>query len=109
MIIMIVNLTPHTLNIFVSDSDSIEVPPSGTVARCSIQSKDCGEHDGIPLTTTQMGEVVDLPDPIEGTLYVVSMVVRQAVPERTDIASPGTLVRDETGKPKGCQGLVVNR
>ena len=107
---MLVNLTPHTLNIFShSGSDSINIEPSGSVARCAVLSEDCGEFDGIPLTSTQMGKVEDLPDPIEGTLYVVSMVVRSAVPERTDVASPGTLVRDEAGKPKGCQGLVVNR
>jgi len=61
-----------------------------------------GTFGGVPLTRTTYGEVV------EGTLYVVSGLVRAAVPERTDVASPGELVRDALGVVTGCRGLVVN-
>jgi hypothetical protein len=67
-----------------------------------------GEHDGLPLYQAEFGEVEGLPEPAEGVLYVVSMLVRQAVPERTDVASPGELVRDEQGRVIGCRGLNVN-
>jgi len=104
---MIVNQTPHVLNIH-TPSGVVEVAPSGSVARCAVFSEAAGSHEGVPLTRTTMGKVEGLPSPQPGVLYVVSMVVRAACPERKDVASPGPLVRDEKGQPCGCQGLVVN-
>ena len=103
----IINLTPHILNIH-TPSGVVNVPPSGSVARCAVSSETVGEHEGIPLLRSSMGEVTGLPSPEPGVLYVVSMVVRGAVSERSDIASPGALVRNEAGQPCGCQGLVIN-
>jgi hypothetical protein len=53
---------------------------------------------------TKYGEVTDLPEPEEGTIYIVSGMVAAAAP-RPDVMSPGTLVRDDQGKPMGCLGL----
>lgn len=104
----ITNLTPHTLTILVSDDETRSIPPSGTVARCSASSTPAGDHDGIPLARTSYGAVTDLPEPQDGVLYVVSGLVRAAVPSRTDVASPGELVRDPDGRVIGCRNLVVN-
>lgn len=41
------------------------------------------------------------------TVYVVSALVRLALPYRRDLASPGPLVRDADGQPVGCRGLEV--
>lgn len=103
----IVNLTPHALNI-ITGTGTVTVPPSGAVARCATASVEAGEHEGIPLARTTYGEVVGLPAPEAGTLYVVSALVRAAVPHRADVASPGELVRGPDGQPVGCKGLVVN-
>ncbi len=108
----IINLTPHALNI-VTPSGTVTVPPSGTVARCATASVAAGEHwvwghGAIALHRTTYGEVQNLPEPVEGTLYIVSALVRAAVPGRTDVASPGELVRGPDGQPVGCKGLVVN-
>jgi len=48
---MIVNLTPHTLNIADRDGNVIVViPPSGTVARIAVTRRQCGvTEEGIPL------------------------------------------------------------
>lgn len=40
--------------------------------------------------------------------YLVSAMVRLAVPERTDVFSPGELLRGADGQPTGCRGLVGN-
>jgi hypothetical protein len=101
------NLTPHALNI-VTPEGVVTVAPSGMVARCSTTVTPAGVVNGIPLTRTVFGAVVNLPDPVDGILLVVSALVRGAVPERGDVASPGELVRDEAGQPVGCRGLVVN-
>ena len=67
-----------------------------------------GEVNGIALSRVTFGEVTGLPDPVEGTLYIVSALVRSALPARTDLASPGDLVRDAAGAVIGCKGLIVN-
>lgn len=100
-----INLTPHTINIV----DGPSFAPSGTVARCSTTETAVGEVDGVALVSTTFGEVVDLPAPVEGTLLIVSALVRTAVPNRSDVASPGSLVRNDAGQPIGCRNLIVNR
>lgn len=106
--LQVLNLTPHALNLVLPDGSVKAVPPSGQVARCASSSAPAGEFDGIPLSKTTFGQVQDLPEPKDGVLLVVSALVRQAVPTRTDVASPGDLVRDEAGNVVGCKGLIVN-
>jgi hypothetical protein len=103
----IVNLTPHSLNL-VTANGVVSVPPSGTVARCATTSTPAGEVEGVPLVRTVYGEVAGLPDPADGTLFVVSALVRSAVPGRNDVASPGDLIRDGSGNVTGCRNLIVN-
>ena len=58
----IVNLTPHTLNIFNADAAvRVDVPPSGEVARVTTSRTQTGEACGLPLFTTTFGEVSGLP------------------------------------------------
>lgn len=99
-----VNLTPHSVTVV----DGPTLPPSGSVARCSSTSTPAGEHGGVNLVRTVFGAVEGLPDPVSGVVYVVSALVRAAVPHRTDVASPGDLVRNEAGQVVGCRNLVVN-
>ena len=104
----IINLTPHTLNIFNADgSVRVDVPPSGEVARVTTSRTQTGEVNGLPLFTTTFGEVSGLPEATEGVIYVVSGLVaaHPSVRDREDVFSPGELVRDEAGKPIGCRGL----
>lgn len=103
------NLTPHQINVYDGDTLAVTVPPSGQVARVSERATKVGTAEGAALYTSQRGEVTGLPEPVVGTLYVVSAQVRLALPERGDLASPGQLVRNEAGQPVGCVGLVVNQ
>lgn len=101
---MFINLTPHAINL-----PSLTVPPSGKVARCAEITTRAGECEGVALVTKDFGDVSDLPDPVEGTVYIVSMKVRQALPHRHDLASPGDLTRDDKGQITGAKNLAVNR
>ena len=113
-----VNLTPHALNIELRAGDIFILPPSGTVARVAMETRKRGGlalpgFGVVNLTTTVPGEVTGLPPPVvrggeEGVWYIVSALVRLAVPERRDVLSPGDLIRDENGNPRGCRGLVMN-
>lgn len=103
----IVNLTPHTLNIQNANGEMVTIPSTG-LARC--KTKDVLSHTfmGINIYKVEFGAVEGLPDPEYGTVYVVSMLVRNAVPHRYDVVSPGMLIRDENGNPTGCIGLSGN-
>lgn len=105
---MIVNLTPHTLNVHLPDGSVRDIPPSGVVARVSTSEIPGDAIDGIPVGITTFGELVDLPEPVAGTTYVVSGIVADAASAtgRRDVVSPGPLVRDGAGRPIGCRGLA---
>ena len=99
-----VNLTPHAVVVVGGPT----LPPSGSVARCASSSTPAGEHGGVGLVRTVFGAVKGLPEPEAGVIFVVSALVRAAVPGRSDVASPGDLVRDAAGAVVGCRNLVVN-
>lgn len=99
----LVNLTPHTINVQGVSGEVREISPSGVVARVSESSEVVGEVEGIALYASVYGEVVDLPEPKEGLLFVVSALVKSAVPNRADVVSPGALVRNAEGQPVGCR------
>jgi hypothetical protein len=106
-----INLTPHSLSVFDGEGKNlvITLPPSGQVARVAVKNELVEIEGEIPLFSTTYGQVEGLPEAKEGTILVVSLLVRSALPGRTDLASPGELIRDPEGKPLGCKGLAVNR
>lgn len=110
----LVNLTPHTINVVGEDGTPIlAIEPSGDVARVSSRTETVGVvtvqvGDNtlvIPLTTTVFGDVQDLPDPQDGVAFVVSSLVAQRVPDRTDVFIPSDSVRDSSGRIVGCRSL----
>ncbi len=105
----LVNLTPHVLNVCNADGQLVtSIAPTAPAARCTTKTSQIGEQDGIPFFATTFGEILDLPPETENTVFIVSLVVRQAAPDRLDLASPGELIRDDNGQPKGCKGLAMN-
>lgn len=116
----LVNLTPHSITIVLEES-TIEIQPSGTVARVSMETCEVsttilprhawgelhaeGIREGIPIIATKPGETIDLPDPQKGMAYIVSALVQSANPSRGDLFSPGDLVRDDQGRVIGCRNL----
>ena len=100
------NLTPHTINFVSSEGYPImDIKPEGTVARVSVRTATVGEIDGIPVTKSVYGEVMDLPEPEEGTIYIVSALVAGRVPEREDVFIPNESIRDEKGRIVGCKSI----
>lgn len=49
--------------------------------------------------------VTDLPEAVDGVVYITSTLVAQAVPDRTDVLVPADLRRDEAGRIIGCGAL----
>jgi len=107
-----INCTPHTINVFAPENGEqiMAVDPSGAVARVEVQPIYCSIDDatGIVYFTQNIGEIINLPEPEDDTMYIVSAQVRLALPGRLDLASPGEEIRNEAGQPIGCIGLYVN-
>lgn len=101
---MFVNLTPHIISVV----DVVAIAPSGVVARVTSTTKVVGVINNVTISRVEFGEVIGLPAPEDGKVFIVSMLVRTAVPSRTDVVSPGNLVRDSAGNPIGCDGFVCN-
>ena len=108
----IVNLTPHALNLMPDGPTGpvVTIPPSGLVARCAVNrvQVDTVTVDGItvPVNQTQFGSVSDLPDPQPDTIYIVSSLVAQAVPDRQDVFIVDDAVRDDQGRIIGARALA---
>ncbi len=108
----IVNLTPHALNLMPAGPTGpvVTIPPSGIIARCAVDRVQVNivTVDGIivPVNQTRFGEVSDLPDPQPDTIYIVSAVVAQAVPDRQDVFIVDDAVRDEQGRIIGARALA---
>ncbi|MCY9577942.1 hypothetical protein [Paenibacillus alvei] len=102
----IVNLTPHTINIMPdgTDGDVTSIPSSGE-ARATTTREHYGTINGIQVYRTKFGTVQGLPKPQKDTIFIVSSITAQAVPEREDVFIPDDIVRDEQGRVIGCRAL----
>lgn len=130
---MIINLTPHSIDVFAADApDVIErapggvplhrptltLPASGRVARISEkvvgQTFPLGTRTVLPagVTLVEYGHVVELPPVTSNpntrdlTWYVVSLATALAVPGRPDLLVPWRQVRNTAGTVVGCRGLA---
>ena len=68
---------------------------------------DVASIDGVPISSTQWGETTDVPEYIEGTLYIVSQLVKNALPKRKDLLVPKGAVKDDKGNIMGCTRLDI--
>lgn len=109
-----INLCPHAIHICGEDGNILRtIEPSGTVARCEEVTEpviNWRDDMDINMIAREYGEVTGLPKEAEtdDVLYIVSNMVRQALPDRLDLASPGDTVRDPNGRIIGCKNLIVN-
>lgn len=98
-----INLTPHAVVL----NDGTVFPPSGEVARVSTTYT---EFDTVGVASVKFGEPVGLPAPKEDTLFIVSGLLKQACPTRTDLVSPATghpaCRRDAEGRILSVPGFV---
>ena len=113
---MIINLTPHAINIYKDGVLFKTIEPYGLVARVKTVRHIAGEIDGVPIYDTQFGEVENLPKSELRVRFIVSSMVLAAVRAaeealcgnvipRDDLLVPGELVRDAKGVIIGCTGL----
>jgi hypothetical protein len=120
---MIVNLTPHSLNIYPPETaDRIEpgsvgplqvIPPSTAYPPAPLGQTVVGTgfvHDGVVVEDVAFGadagHTTNLPDPVPGIWFVVSLVVGLACAHRDDLLVPHAYVRDRSGSIVGSRKLA---
>ena len=103
----VVNLTPHEINVYGMETvPQWTYPPSGTVARATETREELPTLiPGMPVYRMSFGGVENLPEPQEGTIYLVSGLVLSRCAGRDDVFAPGEAVRDDKGRVIGCIGL----
>jgi hypothetical protein len=106
----IVNLTPHEVRI-TTDDGVLDLPPAPTPARCQRSDEVVREIATgtlcIPLRRVRFSIVTDLPPQQRGVLLVVSRLVAEAMPHRSDLVVPDAMIRDDDGRVTGCTGLAT--
>lgn len=100
-----INLTPHDVHVRNTSGEIITFPRSGTIARCAENIVTDGRIDGFNIYHKEYGDVIDLPDEQPDTLYIVSYMILQRLPDRVDLFAPGLLLRDDNGVIIGCEGF----
>lgn len=115
-----VNLTAHeiVLAFGADNAERMAIPPSGAIARVAGNPGQPETLPGVPVPVMGRqvwGALYGLPEPVEGTIYIVStqVLARPEVLNRTDVVGPGTgpndgAIRHEDGPRKG-QIIAVTR
>lgn len=90
----IVNLTPHATTFKRDGMDDLTIESSGSTRAGEKFSEEPVEYvDGVPVYSLEYtGEVIDMPEPKPGRIYIVSMIAAQAMLalgiKRNDVVSP---------------------
>jgi hypothetical protein len=107
----IVNLTPH--NVVLQDADGVRtVIASSGVARVACTPGALENVEGVPVPVAgraTYGAVEGLPDPVEGTIYVVSAMVLGRCKDRDDVVGPGTGPKDGAIRNEDGNVIAVTR
>lgn len=95
----IINLTPHIIRVQ-TQNETIEFLPTNIPARMEVVQLDLGMINGISVRGSSYGNISDLPEPQENTIYIVSTLIAQRA-KRLDLVSPDTfngVIRDKDNR-----------
>lgn len=103
----VINKTPHAVHIIGENGEVTKTYEKGdSQIRLAVKTvQDVPLPDGTPTSRSEFGEPEGLPSFVEGQFFIVSQLVKSALPERTDLLVPAEVVRDEKGNIVGCKSL----
>ena len=105
----VINLTPHDVNICDDEGRFIKIyRANGKVARVNNGYEAIDYVNDIPLLTRADLTVIDLPEPREDTMYIVSNIILGYCPDRMDLIAPALQVK-VNGRVVGCRAFVSNK
>jgi len=104
----IVNMTPHTVNVYENGEQVLVIEPSGEVIRLEEERMQVSMVNGVSVYHQSYSDPKGtVPEMETGVIYLVSMKVatNPTVLHRTDFVCPGRIVLDDDGNRLGCDGL----
>lgn len=85
----IINLNKHAVSgVFNGEVVSFPACEQGKECRVSVTSKEVERVPGMKCVETTYGEVQNVPEPQEGVVYIVNMIVLDRMPHRKDLIAP---------------------
>lgn len=98
-----INLTKHEIHELIS---GLVLKPSSNPILVRTSTKVTRMHAGAPIMHTKVSSIRGLPEPLEGTIYIVPALALNCIPkDRTDVVAPGSVKKDISGKVLGCIGF----
>lgn len=104
-----VNLCPHKVDVITEQGNIKVIPATGVVARLVYHDEKIGNEGGIPIYKRNY-QIVNLPDPIKGVGFIVSLLVAFEARKlgRTDIYVTGDKNRHPaTGQPTNTDAICM--
>jgi|DEB0MinimDraft_10_1074344.scaffolds.fasta_scaffold114485_2 hypothetical protein len=101
---MIINKTPYPVNVICS-TRTITFPKDEDPISLSSEIEQIASIDGIPVYK-EIYRSSNMPEYVEGVVYIVSAMVVNAYPHRYDLVYPYDVVRDDDGYIIGCRGFA---
>lgn len=104
------NLTPHPITLITSTGEIRVIAPTVPAVRCAEVVTPAGRVDGITVIRKDLGELIGLPEPELGILFVVSLAAATAAWKvgRRDVLTIGETTRDESGRITGAKSLACS-
>jgi hypothetical protein len=102
-----VNLIGHDITI----SGYGTLPKSDNPCFVQTQQRIIGKLANIPITETQFEKIVNLPDPEDGTYFIVNRITMDFIPFRREdvfcVDTGPTAIRDENGQVVAVTQLCI--
>jgi hypothetical protein len=100
------NCTPHVVHLHKQNGEVLTIEASKNPVRVSTKNDTLSDIDGIPVFKKTFGAIENLPEPVEGTIYIVSSIVLSALNgSRNDCYVPDDVIRDASGAIIGAKAL----
>jgi len=111
----IINLTSHPINYIDRKTKQTKaVYPSQGCARLDLDGNisfyiEDVENEGVnvPVFAINPCNLTGLPEPKGNTMYIVSKVVKDNCPNRSDLIVPTCILKDRYGSIIGCMGFSM--
>ncbi len=110
---MLINLCRHEMSIVGSDNKIIEVLPGKGDDRiwCDLEEELIASEEVsgriVPIVQEQAKNIRNLPEPEDGTYYIVPRIVAIAAYDRDDLVYPHEIRRNLQGAVIACRKLRV--
>ena len=105
----LVNMTPHAITMIDEnnhDNVLLNIEPTGEMIRLAEEVEQVSTINGFKLNKHTFGSA-NLPPKKDKTLFIVSALVANAHPERTDFIMVSKAVRNDEGRIIGCTGFAT--